>query len=52
MPNTNTCKLPAIAFLAATQMFFPAADTKPTPFDGAKVRIESGAAVVDVAPNH
>ena len=52
MPNTNTCKLPALAFLAAAQMFFPAADTKPTPFDGAKVRIENGAAVVDVAPNH
>ena len=41
-----------IAFAAAAQAFFPAADTKPTPFDGAAVRIENGAAVVDVAPNH
>ena len=40
------------AFAAAAQVFFPAADTKPTPFDGAAVRIENGAAVVDVAPNH
>jgi len=37
---------------AAAQVFFPAADTKPTPFDGAAVRIENGAAVVDVVPNH
>ena len=42
----------AIAFAAAAQVFFPAADTKPTPFDGAAVRLENGAAVVDVAPNH
>ena len=40
------------AIAAAAQVFFPAADTKPTPFDGAAVRIENGAAVVDVAPNH
>ena len=41
-----------VAFAAAAQVFFPAADTKPTPFDGAAVRMENGAAVVDVAPNH
>ena len=50
MPNTNTYRLLALTFLAAAQMFFPAADTKQTAFDGATVRIENGAAVVDVAP--
>ena len=40
--------------LAATQVFFPAADkdAKPEGYDGAKVRVEDGAAVVDVAANH
>ena len=38
--------------LVAAQVLFPAAETKPTPFDGATVRVEAGAAVVDVAPNH
>ena len=38
-------------FLAA-QVLFPAVDTKPEGYDGAEVRVEDGAAVVDVAPNH
>ena len=42
----------ATCFLAAAQVFFPAADTKPTAFDGASVRLENNAAVVDVAPRH
>ena len=40
-----------IAFLAA-QVLYPASDTKPEGYDGAEVRVEDGAAVVDVAPNH
>ena len=42
----------ATCFLAAAQVFFPAADTKPTAFDGASVRLENNTAVVDVAPRH
>ena len=38
--------------LFAAQMLFPAADTKPEGYDGAKVRVEDGVAVVDVAANH
>ena len=44
------CMLASI--FAAAQMLFPAADTKPEGYDGAKVRVEDGAAVVDVAANH
>ena len=40
------------AFLLAVQVLFPAADTKPEAYDGAQVRVEDGAAVADVAPNH
>ena len=43
--------IPTIVFLAA-QVLFPAADTKPEGYDGAQVRVEDGAAVVDVAPDH
>ena len=42
----------SFAIFAAVQMLFPAADTKPEGYDGAKVRVEDGAAVVDVASNH
>ena len=38
--------------LFAAQMLFPVADTKPEGYDGARVRVEGGAAVVDVAANH
>ena len=41
-----------LALLCAAQVLFPAADTKPEGYDGAQVRVENGAAVVDVAPNH
>ena len=39
---------------AVTQVLFPAADkgTKPEGYDGAKVSVEGGTAVVDVAANH
>ena len=37
---------------AVTQVLFPAADTKPEGYDGAKVRVEDGATVVDAAANH
>ena len=37
--------------LLAAQTLFPAADTKPTPFDGANVRVEDAAAIVEVEPN-
>ena len=40
-----------IAVLAA-QVLYPASDTKPEGYDGAQVRVEDGATVVDVAPNH
>ena len=42
--------LAAATLLAAAQVLFPAADTKPEGYDGAKVRAENAAAVVDVAP--
>ena len=38
--------------LFAAQMLFPAAETKPEGYDGAQVRVEDGAAVVDVAASH
>ena len=41
-----------LAMILATQVLFPAVDTKPDGYDGAKVRTEDGAAVVDVAPQH
>ena len=39
---------------AVTQVLFPAADkgTRPEGYDGAKVRVEGGTAVVDVAASH
>ena len=42
----------AMIALFAAQTLFPAADTKPEGYDDAKVRIEDGTAVVDVAPQH
>ena len=42
----------ATSALFAAQVLFPAAETKPEGYDGAQVRIEGGAAVVDVAPRH
>ena len=36
----------SFAIFAAAQMLFPAADTKPEGYDGAKVRVEGGAATI------
>ena len=44
--------LAAATLFAATEVLFPAADTKPEGHDGAAVRAENAAVVVDVAPGH
>ena len=43
--------IPSTILFAVTQVLFPAADkgTRPEGYDGAKVRMEGGTAVVDVA---
>ena len=37
--------------LLAAKVLFPAENTNPEGYDGAQVRVEDGAAVVDVAPD-